>query len=158
MKNSPENITLTLQTITKKTKDLPTSKTFKSWVKSILTDKSLFPNNCKAEITIRIVDNQESSALNLKYRKKTGPTNILSFHYDSPDNLVNSKLFYGDLVICWPMVQAEALELNKSTKQHAAHLVIHGILHLLGYDHSNDQEAEIMETLETKLLKKLKIA
>ncbi|MFT5451986.1 MAG: putative rRNA maturation factor [Enterobacterales bacterium] len=117
------------------------------------------------ECTLRIVDEAESSELNEQYRGKSGPTNILSFPFESPpacdlslleNGLVESELLeielLGDLVICAPLVLKEAIEQNKSELQHWMHLIIHGGLHLLGYDHENDDEASIMEALECQAL------
>ena len=109
-----------------------------------------------AEITIRLVDSDESQQLNNQYRGKDKPTNVLSFPFEVPTGIELDLL--GDLVICAPVIAAEAIEQNKSENAHWAHMVIHGCLHLLGYDHINDQEAEEMEALEIALLAKLNIA
>ena len=103
-----------------------------------------------SEVSIRIVDEQESALLNNKYRGKTGPTNVLSFPFDAvtPEPLP----ILGDLVICVPVVIQEAKEQHKSIDAHWAHMIIHGVLHLLGYDHSNEKDSEIMESLETEIL------
>ena len=102
------------------------------------------------ELSIRIVDEQESAQLNRQYREKTGPTNVLSFPFDAvvPEPLP----ILGDLVICAPVVVQEATQQNKSINAHWAHMIIHGVLHLLGYDHSNEKDSEIMESLETEIL------
>lgn len=120
------------------------------------------------ECTLRIVDEAESAELNKQYRGKSGPTNILSFPFESPptcdlslleNGLVESELLeielLGDLIICAPLVVKEAIEQNKSELQHWMHLIIHGGLHLLGYDHENDVEANVMETLECKAMDNL---
>jgi len=103
-----------------------------------------------SEVSIRIVDEQESAQLNHQYRKKTGPTNVLSFPFDAvtPEPLP----ILGDLVICAPIVVREAMEQHKSIDAHWAHMIIHGVLHLLGYDHCNEEDAEVMESLETEIL------
>ena len=155
MRNLKRKITVTLQTAIKKPANLPNTRTFRKWILIVLNNKSLFLDDFGAEITIRIVDKKESAFLNLKYRKKTGPTNILSFYYDSPENLFNSKFLYGDLVICWSIAKLEALEQNKSLNAHLSHLVVHGVLHLLGYDHHKSKDAKIMENLENKLLQQI---
>lgn len=102
-----------------------------------------------AEITIRIVDNDESINLNNIYRKKKYPTNVLSFLVDDEVNLI------GDIVLCAPVIEKEALEQSKKLEAHYAHLIIHGALHLYGYDHENKKDADIMEAKEIKILTKL---
>jgi probable rRNA maturation factor len=102
-----------------------------------------------AEITIRIVDNDESINLNNIYRKKKYPTNVLSFLVDDEVHLI------GDIVLCAPVIENEALEQSKKLEAHYAHLIIHGALHLYGYDHENKKDADIMEAKEIKILTKL---
>jgi probable rRNA maturation factor len=102
-----------------------------------------------AEITIRIVDNDESINLNNIYRKKKYPTNVLSFLVDDEVHLI------GDIVLCAPVIEKEALEQSKKLDAHYAHLIIHGALHLYGYDHENKKDADIMEAKEIKILTKL---
>lgn len=107
-----------------------------------------------SEMTIRLVDEPEGRELNHTYRHKDYATNVLSFPADVPDDLLDIPLL-GDLVICVPVVEREATEQGKSLEAHWAHLVIHGCLHLLGYDHIEDDEAEEMEALERTLLAEL---
>lgn len=107
-----------------------------------------------AEITVRIVGEDEGRQLNRDYRHKDYATNVLSFPADVPDELLDIPLL-GDLVICVPVVEREAREQGKTLEAHWAHLVIHGCLHLLGYDHLEDEEAEEMEALERELLAEL---
>lgn len=102
------------------------------------------------ELSIRIVDEAESAQLNETYRHKPGPTNVLSFPADLPPELELPLL--GDLVICAPVVIREAQEQSKPPEAHWAHMVVHGCLHLIGYDHVGDSDAEEMETLETGIL------
>ena len=102
-----------------------------------------------AEITIRIVDNDESINLNNIYRKKKYPTNVLSFLVDEEVHLI------GDIVLCAPVMEKEALQQSKKLEAHYAHLIIHGALHLYGYDHENKKDADIMEAKEIKILTKL---
>lgn len=128
------------------TKDIPPKTHFKSWITATL--KSHCDN---AEMTIRIVDEHEIAQLNQQYRNKKGPTNILSFPYKSADSTQN--LLKGDLVICGPVVLQEANVQNKNIESHWAHLVIHGTLHLLGYDHISDDDANTMEMIEIGILK-----
>lgn len=113
------------------------------------------------EIGIACVDVAESQELNLQYREKDKPTNVLSFPSDIPEemlSLLNAEPL-GDLVICIPVVLQEATEQQKTPSDHFTHLLVHGILHLLGYDHeTSEAEAEEMEALEIEILKKLGIA
>ena len=123
---------------------------FEQWVGAALTH---LDEQC--ELSIRLVDTEESAELNSSYRGKSGPTNVLSFPFESPVPMEPRLL--GDLIICVPVVEREALEQNKKLNDHWAHLVIHGCLHLLGYDHIDDEEAEEMESLEITILKTLDI-
>jgi probable rRNA maturation factor len=126
---------------------LPDHQDFQSWVDVALT--KAFDN---LEQTIRVVGEAESSALNLQFRAIDAPTNVLSFVS------VNEYLDYeclGDLVICAPIVEAEAQQQSKSLEAHWAHMVIHGMLHLQGYDHANNVDAKKMETLEIEILANL---
>jgi probable rRNA maturation factor len=103
------------------------------------------------ELTIRIVDETESHALNRHYRGKDKPTNVLSFQGDP----ALRKHVLGDLVICAPVVAREAVEQNKTPREHWAHLVVHGCLHLQGYDHEQESEAKVMEAREIRILERL---
>ena len=109
-----------------------------------------FPEASDFSLVVRVVDEEESQSLNSQYRGKDYPTNVLSFPFDVPEGVPLEHL--GDLVMCAPVVAREALEQNKIEWQHWAHLLIHGVLHLQGYDHINDTEAEEMEALEVKKL------
>lgn len=110
----------------------------------------------RAELTVRIVDAQEIRTLNSDYRGKDAPTNVLSFPADLPDHIDLPLL--GDVVVCAAVVNREAREQHKPRDHHWAHMIIHGCLHLLGYDHINDRDAERMEALEVKILATLGIA
>lgn len=113
------------------------------------------------EIGIACVDIAESHELNLQYREKDKPTNVLSFPSDIPEEMLNllDAEPLGDLVICIPVVLQEAAEQQKTPNQHFTHLLVHGVLHLLGYDHeTNEIDAEEMEALEIAILKKLGVA
>jgi probable rRNA maturation factor len=103
-----------------------------------------------AELTVRIVDTEESHQLNHDYRGKDKPTNVLSFPFEAPPGMELDLL--GDLIICRQVVEKEAEEQNKPLLAHWAHMVVHGSLHLLGYDHIEDDEAEEMESLETEIM------
>ncbi len=128
---------------------IPNESDFTLWATAALKDRSVRD----VEICIRLVDKDESKDLNIRYRKKDGPTNVLSFPNDLPNEMGVSML--GDLVICAPLVAEEAQAQNKTAEQHWAHLTIHGILHLIGYDHETEKEAELMENLEIAILAQL---
>jgi len=107
------------------------------------------------EVSVRVVDETESAALNLKYRNKNCATNVLAFPVDLPDMghwPAKMAVPLGDLVICAPVVEREAVEQGKELAAHWGHLLVHGMLHLLGYDHDTDVHAEAMESLETRIL------
>ena len=127
---------------------LPSDQDFRAWTEAVLKDRKE-----SAELTIRIVDEPESQSLNRDYRGKDKPTNVLSFPFEAPA-MVEMDLL-GDLVICAPVVEQEARDQGKSLQAHWAHMVVHGVLHLLGYDHQNDDEAEQMERLEVEILASL---
>jgi len=128
--------------------DSPDEDSIKRWLGAAIRDER---DEC--ELSIRIVDEQESADFNQRYRGKSGATNVLSFPFDAvtPEPLP----ILGDLVICAPVVIREASEQQKTVDAHWAHIVIHGVLHLLGYDHIEDQDAEQMEGLETEIMLKL---
>lgn len=130
---------------------LPTEQQFQRWIDTVLTNPQT-----ESEVVIRIVDIEEITALNLQYRHKQGATNILSFPVDLPDEVALNLL--GDLVICAPVIESEAQQQHKQLSHHWAHIVIHGVLHLCGYDHIEEQQANEMEALEIQLLKKLTIS
>ena len=131
-------------------KDLPSSEKIQHWL------TTAFPDLENKLVLIRFVDESESAELNLNYRRKHGPTNILSFPLELPDSVPNDQL--GDLVICTTVTNKEAAQQQKTTTDHYCHLLIHGVLHLMGYDHLDNQQAEKMEGLEIKLLKRLGIS
>lgn len=131
--------------------DSPTEADFIRWTEAALQSVD---EDC--ELSIRLVDVDESAELNSTYRNKTGPTNVLSFPFESPIELEPRLL--GDLVICVPVVEKEAGQQGKPVEHHWAHMVIHGCLHLLGYDHIDADEAEEMETLEIQILHAINIA
>ncbi len=106
-----------------------------------------------SEVTIRIVADEESAELNSQYRGKTGPTNVLSFPFEAPAGI--TVPLAGDLIICAPVVEKESAEQQKTLAEHWAHMVVHGMLHLQGYDHIDDSDAEVMEALEIRLLGQL---
>ena len=106
-----------------------------------------------SEVTIRIVNNDESAELNGQYRGKDRPTNVLSFPFEAPAGITVPLAV--DLVICAPVVEKEAKDQHKALEAHWAHMVVHGMLHLQGYDHIEDHDAEVMEALEIRLLEQL---
>lgn len=129
--------------------DLPGEAQLRQWCELALRQRT-----APSELTIRIVDEAEGRELNHTWRGKDYATNVLSFPAEIPDGLLDIPLL-GDLVICAPVVAREAAEQGKRAEAHWAHLVIHGCLHLLGYDHIDDAEAEEMEALERQLLAEL---
>ena len=128
----------------------PADEQFETWVAAVLQSRG------DAELTIRLVGREESRTLNHTYRGKDRETNVLSFPAELPDGVDIPLL--GDIVICAPMVEQEALEQAKPVEHHWAHLTVHGLLHLLGYDHEEESDAKEMEALETSLLARLGIS
>jgi probable rRNA maturation factor len=127
--------------------DIPTEEDLLQWTKAALEQE-------EADITLRIVDEEESAHLNSVYRNKQGPTNVLSFLLTSPHQ---ASMVSGDIIICAPIVSKEAKDQKKSIYAHWAHLTVHGILHLQGFDHIKEDEAKIMEAKEIKILSTLGI-
>lgn len=132
------------------TSDKPEDASLQRWI-----NKALINITKPVEVTIRIVDLQEITELNQFYRQKAGPTNVLSFPFDMPDGVELDAAILGDIVICAEVVNNEAKEQNKAPEAHWAHMVIHGALHLIGYDHVTDDQANVMEALEVKLMRNL---
>ena len=130
---------------------LPTAEQIDQWATAAVQ-----PQSDEVEMTVRIVDEAESHELNLNYRGKDRPTNVLSFPFECPDEVELPLL--GDLVICRQVVEREAQEQEKPLMAHWAHMVVHGSLHLLGYDHIEDDEAEEMESLEAQIMTELGFA
>ena len=142
------SIFVDLQIATENIEGLPTEEQIVQWVTAAVQ-----PEGDEVEMTVRIVDEAESHELNLTYRGKDRPTNVLSFPFECPDEVELPLL--GDLVICRQVVEREAAEQEKPLMAHWAHMVVHGSLHLLGYDHIEDDEAEEMESLETQIMQGL---
>lgn len=130
------------------TPDIPENRQLRKWARTALSDYDK-----DAELTIRIVDEEEGTELNRKWRKAKGPANVLSFSYEDNNRIAGGLL--GDIIICAPVIRREALEQKKSLASHWAHMVIHGTLHLLGYDHIKTEDAREMERLEIRLLESL---
>jgi metalloprotein, YbeY family len=142
------SIFVDLQIATENIEGLPTEEQIVQWATAAVQ-----PEGDEVEMTVRIVDEAESHELNLTYRGKDRPTNVLSFPFECPDEVELPLL--GDLVICRQVVEREAAEQEKPLMAHWAHMVVHGSLHLLGYDHIEDNEAEEMESLETQIMQGL---
>ncbi|TXI44005.1 rRNA maturation RNase YbeY [Methylophilus sp.] len=124
--------------------DIPTSAQFKSWVRAAL--------RVETSLTIRIVDEEEGRQLNAAYRGRDYATNVLTF------SLTEEPILMGDIVICAPVVAKEAVEQGKPLLAHYAHMTVHGVLHLHGYDHEVDAQAELMEAMEIAVMHKLGFA
>jgi probable rRNA maturation factor len=138
------NLELELQIATQQD-NIPSKESLIVWSKSALRDERR-----QAEMVIRLVDEDEIQGLNRQYRGKDNPTNVLSFPSNLPE-IVDSDLL-GDLVICVPVVVRESQEQGKPPEAHWAHMVVHGVLHLLGYDHQDEEDAQTMEQLETDVM------
>lgn len=133
------------------TSDHPKQQQLQHWIDSVLKQQQ-----GDTEIVIRIVDTDESRQLNHRYRQQDKATNVLSFPFEAPPGISIDLL--GDLVICAPTMATEAEQQNKTTEAHWAHIVIHGVLHLLGFDHIENEDAQRMETEEIKILQSLGFA
>jgi probable rRNA maturation factor len=131
---------------------VPSAASFRQWVNAALAGAK---RRRQAELSIRIVDAAEGQELNHDYRGKDYATNVLSFPAELPPGVQLPLI--GDLAICAPVVAREAAEQGKPPRHHWAHMTVHGVLHLLGYDHVVDAEAEAMEALETRILARLGI-
>ncbi|MFB9133519.1 rRNA maturation RNase YbeY [Vibrio olivae] len=142
------SIELDLQLAVETELGLPQSDQVQRWLEA-----AILPIKDEAEVTVRIVDSEESQSLNRDYRGKDKPTNVLSFPFEAPPGIELSLL--GDLVICRQVVEKEADEQQKPLISHWAHMVVHGSLHLLGYDHIEDDDAEVMESLESKIMQEM---
>ena len=127
---------------------IPEEDAIRQWVLQVLPE-----HKKDSELTIRVVDEAEITALNRQYRGKDGATNVLSFPYEAIPGVATDLL--GDIVICAPVVASESVAQDKPLEAHWAHMVIHGVLHLLDYDHHQDVEAHKMEAREAELLDSL---
>lgn len=132
---------------------IPKSTLLRKWAKKALTVAA--KKKQWVEMTIRFVEPEEMTELNQTYRHKNYPTNVLSFPMDIPPTVSQDQMILGDIVICADVVIQEAILQNKKNEAHFAHMVIHGVLHLLGYDHEKEQDASMMESLEIDILKQL---
>ncbi|MFZ8200756.1 rRNA maturation RNase YbeY [Alteromonas portus] len=131
---------------------IPSPSELELWANAVLEYEGL----SEQEVTIRFTDEAESQSLNHEYRGKDKPTNVLSFPFEAPPGIEINLL--GDLVICAPVISREADEQRKKVGDHYAHMTVHGLLHLMGYDHIVDAEAEEMESKEIDILARLGIA
>lgn len=142
------DIQIALDEGTAKTTYIPDASLVESWVSAAIQQDE---NSSRIQLSVRIVDKEEITQLNEKYRKINKSTNVLSFPFECPPCVDETLL--GDVVICAPVVENEAREQNKTPEQHWAHMVVHGVLHLQGYDHIDQSSAEQMESLEISILK-----
>lgn len=126
----------------------PDDEQFQRWAAVALSVSARFRED--AEVYIRVVDEEEMQALNTQYRHQPKPTNVLSFPFEPPPEVTSNYL--GDIIICAQVVDREAHTQGKPAEFHWAHMVVHGILHLLGFDHETETDAEQMERLEAQLL------
>lgn len=152
------NITADIQ-VASEGDDVPDPESINGWLREVVRNQSVI-KHCSVtrdehdvEVCVRIVGIDEIQYLNSTYRHKTGPTNVLSFPASLPADVPIELL--GDIVICAAVVNGETAQQHKTPRAHWAHMVIHGTLHLLGYDHENDRDAELMEGLETEILQAL---
>ncbi len=129
---------------------VPDEDDIRSWVDAALRGAG---READSEVSLRLVDSDEMARLNDRYRDKPGDTNVLSFPSGLPEDLQLPLL--GDIAVCAPVVRREAAEQGKPERAHWAHMIVHGTLHLLGYDHVDTADAEIMESLETAVLAQL---
>jgi probable rRNA maturation factor len=139
-------VIVTVQIATRRA-GVPHARSFARWANAALARGSLRRKSRDTELTIRVVGAAESRKLNRTWRRKDKPTNVLSFAAEAP--------VLGDLAICAPVVAREAREQGKLPSAHWAHMVVHGVLHLLGYDHENDHDAQRMEAREANILAQL---
>ncbi len=144
-----------LQIASEQQNNLPELEQLELWVNTAILGANSAARD-EAELTVRIVDSLESLQLNKQYREKDKSTNVLSFPFQNPPGITLPLL--GDLVICKQVVETEAINQQVSLASHWAHMLIHGTLHLLGYDHIQEDEAVTMESLETKLMIELGFA
>ena len=144
-------LSLSVQYADIRLQDLVTRPMLRRWVQAALF--------APAQLTLRFVDADEGRALNRDYRNKDYATNVLTFAYNEGETeAAEDEPTQADIILCTDVLQREAAEQNKSLEAHAAHLIVHGVLHAQGYDHETDEEAEEMEQLETEILAALGFA
>ncbi len=141
-------LTLSVQYADPRLQDTLTRPLIRKWIKAALF--------APAELTIRFVDAEEGQALNREYRGKDYATNVLTFAYNEGDEfgapMADDEPTRADIILCTDVLQREAAEQRKTVEEHAAHLIVHGVLHAQGYDHEDDEEAEEMEGIETEIV------
>jgi probable rRNA maturation factor len=143
-------LTLSVQYPDQRLQDSVTRAKLRRWVQAALF--------APAELTIRFVDAEEGRALNKEYRAKDYATNVLTFAYNEGEDIAEDEPTRADIILCTDVLQTEAAQQGKTVEEHAAHLVVHGVLHAQGYDHMDDEEAEEMEGIETEILEGLGFA
>jgi probable rRNA maturation factor len=143
------NLNLDVQIATTSAKLLPSRANLGKWIRAACTGV----RRRSVAVTVRIVGKRESATLNSRYRSKKGPTNVLSFPFEAPPGMRSDLL--GDVVICADVVRSEARDQGKVERAHWAHMVVHGIMHLRGYDHQNPKDAAVMESKEIRILRQL---
>ena len=140
-------LTLSVQYADDRLKDSITRPLLRRWVQAALF--------APAELTLRFVGSEEGRDLNRDYRGKDYATNVLTFAYNEGEELLDDEPTQADIILCTDVLQREAEELKKTVEEHAAHLVVHGVLHAQGFDHETDEEAEEMEQLERDIMEAL---
>jgi probable rRNA maturation factor len=140
-------LTLSVQYPDQRLQEVVTRPKLRRWVQAALF--------APAELTIRLVDAEEGRALNREYRDKDYATNVLTFAYNDGEEIADDEPTRADIILCTDVLEQEAAEQGKTVEEHAAHLVVHGVLHAQGYDHMDDDEAEEMEGIETEILQGL---
>ncbi|HEX8404111.1 MAG TPA: rRNA maturation RNase YbeY [Duganella sp.] len=142
--SAKNKLTLSVQYPDARLKETITRPTIRRWIQAALF--------APAELTIRFVDAEEGRVLNREYRGKDYATNVLTFAYNEGEEMADDAPTQADIILCTDVLEREASEQNKSVEEHAAHLIVHGVLHAQGYDHEDDEEATEMEGIETELL------
>lgn len=145
--NAANKLALSVQYADTRLQETITRPLIRKWIKAALF--------APAELTIRFVDAEEGQALNREYRGKDYATNVLTFAYNEGEEIAEDEPTRADIILCTDVLQREAAEQKKSVEEHAAHLIVHGVLHAQGYDHEDDDEAEEMEGIETEILQEL---
>jgi probable rRNA maturation factor len=137
-------LTLSVQYADTRLRDVITRPSIRRWIQAALFTP--------AELTIRFVDADEGRALNREYRAKDYATNVLTFAYNEGEDVDPEAPTQADIILCTDVLEKEAQEQKKPLEQHAAHLIVHGVMHAQGYDHETDEEAAEMEALEIEIL------
>ena len=150
------SVDIQVATTTESGDEPPEPESMKRWLRAALARQLPADESRELELSVRLVDREEGRTLNKHYRGKDKPTNVLSFPSDLPPDLPFRHL--GDIVICAPVIAEEAREQGKTREAHWAHMLVHGVLHLLGHDHVEEEEAELMEGLEIQILASLGFA